>query len=213
MDLRTPPLNALRAFDAIVRTRSISEAAKALRVTQSAISQQQKSLEIYLGVRLFNREGKQLRLTETGTLYAKYINSMFDNLRLATTQLLHSHSQENVITVNTDINFASEWIIPRLSYFQKLHPTIEFRLSTPVIEVDFQACDIDAGIYYSEKEKAWPELESIKLFTLEKGNEIIPWKKDIKLPGAIYLVYPREVRGKRNFLHFKNWILAEVEKK
>src|SRR3990167_9838539 len=206
MDLRTPPLNALRAFDAIVRTRSISQAAKALRVTQSAISQQQKLLENYLGIQLFNREGKQLRLTNTGTLYAKYINSMFDNLRLATTQLLHSHSQENVITINTDTHFASEWMMPRLPHFQALHPKMECRLSTPVVEVDFQACDIDAGIYYSHQGAMWPELESVPLLSVKKEKNTVPWTKDITLPGVIYLVYPTEVKDKPKFIYLKDWL-------
>ncbi len=165
MDLKTPPLNALKAFDAIVRTENISQAAKLLHVTQSAISQQQKLLENYLGIRLFNRAGKQLKLTPCGEIYARNINAMFDNLRMATRQLLHNNHREDIITVNTSNWFATHWLMPHLDQFETQYPDIEFRVSTPIKEIDFYCDDIDAGIYYSLTPQ-WPQLKSMELMRL-----------------------------------------------
>lgn len=65
-----PPLTALRSFEAVARLGSISQAASELHVTHSAISQQIKLLENLLGLALFVREGRGLRLSENGRFYA-----------------------------------------------------------------------------------------------------------------------------------------------
>src|SRR5262249_3030918 len=66
---RLPPLNALRAFEAAARLGSFSAAAQELRVTDSAVSQQVRTLERYLGTRLFKRLPRGLLLTELGSTY------------------------------------------------------------------------------------------------------------------------------------------------
>ncbi|PPC76580.1 transcriptional regulator, partial [Pokkaliibacter plantistimulans] len=58
-----PPLPALRSFEAVARLGSVTLAATELFVTHSAISQQLRLLEDLLGVPLFIREGRGLRLT------------------------------------------------------------------------------------------------------------------------------------------------------
>ena len=67
MARRFPPLNALRAFEAAARLGSFSAAAQELRVTDSAVSQQVRTLERYLGTRLFKRLPRGLLLTELGS--------------------------------------------------------------------------------------------------------------------------------------------------
>ncbi|HAR05079.1 MAG TPA: LysR family transcriptional regulator, partial [Pseudomonas sp.] len=61
-----PPLNALRAFEAAARLGSLSEAARELHVTHGAISRQVKQLEEQLGVGLFVKEGRGVKLTDAG---------------------------------------------------------------------------------------------------------------------------------------------------
>ncbi len=63
---RLPPLNAIRVFEAAARHLSFTRAARELCVTQGAVSQQVKGLEEALGVRLFLRVDRGLRLTEEG---------------------------------------------------------------------------------------------------------------------------------------------------
>ncbi len=67
-----PPLNWLRAFEAAARHLSFTGAARELNMTQSAISQQIKSLEGHLGrPPLFHRRPKALELTSTGLTYLR----------------------------------------------------------------------------------------------------------------------------------------------
>ena len=63
---RLPPLNALRAFEAAARRGSFRDAATELHVTPAAISHQIKALEDHLGVALFRRLNREVRLTDQG---------------------------------------------------------------------------------------------------------------------------------------------------
>ena len=61
-----PPLNALRGFEAAARLGSFHQAAQELHLTQSAISQQIRSLETFLEQPLFHRSGRSVTLTDAG---------------------------------------------------------------------------------------------------------------------------------------------------
>ena len=64
----TPPLAALRAFEAVARLGSLSRAAAELHVTKSAVSHQLRALETDLGVPLLRRGGtvRRAETTEAG---------------------------------------------------------------------------------------------------------------------------------------------------
>ena len=55
MPRRLPPLNAIRAFEAVARNGSVTGAARELSVTQGAVSRHVASLENWLGAKLFTR--------------------------------------------------------------------------------------------------------------------------------------------------------------
>ena len=83
-----PPLNALRAFEAAARHRSMRDAALELHVTPAAVSQQVKSLEDYLGVQLFRRAGRGLILTAEAQASVARLREGFDALA-GTTEFEH----------------------------------------------------------------------------------------------------------------------------
>ena len=70
-----PPLNGLVAFEAVARHLSFTAAARDLRVTQAAISQQVKALEAHLGVGLVRRERPVIGLTAEGELLAAAVRT------------------------------------------------------------------------------------------------------------------------------------------
>ena len=74
MSKRLPPLNALRVFDAAARHLSFTKAAEELFVTQAAVSHQIKSLEDFLGLKLFRRRNRSLLLTEEGQSYFQAVS-------------------------------------------------------------------------------------------------------------------------------------------
>src|SRR5574338_1012433 len=71
-------LNALRAFEAVVRHMSFAKAAEELNVTPGAISQQIKLLEEYYEIRLFRREGRRIALTDDASKIVPTLTAGFD---------------------------------------------------------------------------------------------------------------------------------------
>ena len=82
-----PPLNSLKAFEATARLHSFTKAAEELNVTRAAVSQQVKSLEMYLDATLFERNGAQLILTQAVRDYLPVVSNVFQSLSAATQHL------------------------------------------------------------------------------------------------------------------------------
>jgi LysR family glycine cleavage system transcriptional activator len=147
MTARLPSLNGLRAFEAAARHLSFTQAAAELNVTQTAISHQIRRLEEELGIRLFIRKNRALALTPKARDYLPGVRAAFNDLRLATDQLLRK-DDDHVLTVSTLASLAAKWLLPRLTAFQEAHPGIDVRITTSTALVDFRGGDVDAAIRY-----------------------------------------------------------------
>jgi LysR family glycine cleavage system transcriptional activator len=147
MARRLPPLNALRAFEAAARHGSFSAAAQELRVTDSAVSQQVRTLERYLGTRLFKRLPRGLLLTDLGSTYLPTLTAGFDRLSEATSRL-RSGGVGGLLTVAALPAFASGWLLPRISRFRERYPRIDLLLKTGRALADFRREDIDVAIRF-----------------------------------------------------------------
>ncbi len=155
-----PPLNALRAFEAAARHQSFTRAAEELNVTQTAVSHQIRTLEERLGLKLFDRRGRALQLTEAAQNYLPSVRSAFDELHDATERLVRRDG-DATLTVSTLTSFAAKWLIPRLGGFQDRHPEISIRIATSMVSVDFDRDDIDVAIRYGRGD--WPGLRVDRL--------------------------------------------------
>src|SRR5215469_9420385 len=147
MTARLPSLNGLRAFEAAARHLSFTLAASELNVTQTAISHRIRRLEEELGIRLFVRQNRALALTPQAKDYLPGVRAAFNDLRLATDQLLRK-DDDHVLTVSTLASLAAKWLLPRLSQFQEAHPRIDVRITTSTGLVDFRGGGVDAAIRY-----------------------------------------------------------------
>ena len=147
MTARLPSLNGLRAFEAAARHLSFTQAASELNVTQTAISHQIRRLEEELGIRLFIRKNRALALTPKARDYLPGVRAAFNDLRLATDQLLRK-DDDHVLTVSTLASLAAKWLLPRLTAFQEAHPGIDVRITTSTALVEFKNGDVDAAIRY-----------------------------------------------------------------
>jgi len=123
--MTTPPLNALRAFEAVARLGSFRAAAGALFVTQSAVSHQIRNVEDWLGKPLFEREGNRTRLLPHGADLARSLAGSLAEIEAACNRA-RNISQALVIAAIPSI--AMCWLIPRLSRFRTAHPEIEIRI-------------------------------------------------------------------------------------
>ena len=155
-----PSLNGLRAFEAAARHQSFTRAAEELNVTQTAVSHQIRTLEERLGLKLFDRRGRALRLTEAAKNYLPSVRSAFDELYDATERLIRRDG-DTTLTVSTLTSFAAKWLVPRLGGFQDLHPEISIRITTSTAPVDFDRDDVDVAIRYGRGD--WPGLRVDRL--------------------------------------------------
>lgn len=150
---RLPPLNALRAFDAVVRTGSMAQAAAHLSVTPGAVSQQIRLLEDHVGGPLFDREGRTLTLTEAGRLGAPRVRAAFEELEKAVANMRPS-SRRHRLTISVAPSFAGKWLAPRLYRFQEAHPEVEVWISADSTRVDLNEGGVDLAIRYAPEGEA-----------------------------------------------------------
>ncbi|MBL8699349.1 MAG: transcriptional regulator GcvA [Alphaproteobacteria bacterium] len=158
---RLPPLHALRAFEAAARHLSFKAAAAELHVTPAAISHQIKALESELGVKLFRRLTREIRLTEEGHALAPSLRDGFDRLAAAVERVTQSPGRA-VLTLSTLTTVAMSWLVPRLPRFQALHPEIDVRVSTAQKIIDFTREEFDGALRHGVG--PWPGLARHKLF-------------------------------------------------
>ena len=129
--MKLPPLNQLRAFESAARHLSFTAAAAELNMTQSAVSQQIKSLEAYLGQPLFYRRPRALELTIMGLNYVPVVREAFQTLSRGTRMLVDGGTAQ-ALHIETNITFASYWLAPRLPRLYARHPNIHLHITTAI---------------------------------------------------------------------------------
>lgn len=108
-----PPLNALRAFEAAARAGGFARAAQELNVTPAAVSQQVRQLEQYLGVVLFERQGRGLALTDAGRAGLERLSRAFDLIGEAAAAW-RAGDTERELVIACDPGLSGLWLAPRL---------------------------------------------------------------------------------------------------
>lgn len=155
---RTLPLAALRTFESTARHLSFKIAAEELAVTPAAVSHQVRSLEEWLGVALFERLPRGVRLTPKGVRLFHTLHGALMDMAQVTGELRTAPSAGR-LTLTAPASFAALWLIPRLDRFYALHPDIHLRLDTSADTVDLQQdASVDVAIRYGAG--SYPELYS-----------------------------------------------------
>lgn len=155
------PLNGLRAFEASARHLSFTRAAIELCVTQAAVSQQVKVLEKRLGVSLFQRLPRGLKITAEGEALLPTVTSSFDQMA-TTLDRIEAGQVRELLFLGVVGTFAVGWLLPRLKDFQKQHPFIDIRVSTNNNRVDMAAEGLDFAIRFGQG--SWHGTDAFRLF-------------------------------------------------
>lgn len=146
MKMILPPLNSLRAFESAARHESFTSAARELAVTHGAISRQVALLEEHLGILLFERGHRQVRLTRAGSALRDEVTASLLRISAATARVRDRQDAGQRLRVSAPPAFSVRWLIPRLSVFQKDRPAIEVSLSSSVAAPDFGSGLYDLAI-------------------------------------------------------------------
>lgn len=144
---RLPPTNALVTFEAVARYLSFTQAARELGVSQAATSRQVRLLEEHLGVVLFNRARKRVRLTPAGQQLLEAVAMGLGHIA-TTANGLRRERHDRALTVATSLSFSAFWLMPRLPAFHAAYPEMELRLSTSNSERDWFADDVDVAVVF-----------------------------------------------------------------
>ncbi|MBU2294966.1 MAG: LysR family transcriptional regulator [Gammaproteobacteria bacterium] len=148
-----PPLNALRAFEAAARLNSISQAADELHVTHGAVSRQVRLLEEHLGVALFSKEGRGLKLTDAGIRLRDVSAEMFGRLRSTCAELQQGQADAPFVLACPG-SLLARWFIPRLDRLNRELPELRLQLSASEGELDPRRSGVDATLWFAEP--PWP---------------------------------------------------------
>lgn len=167
-----PPLNALRAFEATARLGSVSQAAEQLNVTHGAVSRQLKVLEEHLGVSLFVKEGRGLKLTDAGIRLRDTSSEAFDRLRNLCAELTKGQVDAPFV-LGCSGSLLARWFIPRLGRLNADLPDLRLHLSAGEGDLDPRRPGLDALLVFAEP--PWPvDMQVYELASERIGPVVSP---------------------------------------
>lgn len=149
MTSRLPPLNPLRAFEAAARHGSVSAAARELNVTHGAVSHQIRALEETLGVTLFERNRKRLRLSAQGARLLPSVSTAFAGIAEATAQLTRPATSGDLAIACVPA-LLSFWLLPRIDQFTEQFPDVHLTLVPSNDPARLRDPDLDIHILYGD---------------------------------------------------------------
>ncbi len=149
-------LTGLHAFRIVAHHGNFTGAAEALGLTQSAVSQRIKTLELELGVVLFKREHRGVRPTNEGLRLLSIVEPAMQQLHSAVGSLLDRKLKERV-RISSDFAFSSFWLLPRLSQLRsELNDEVEIEImasQVPPQDSD-NDCDLTIHVYPNNKRRS-----------------------------------------------------------
>jgi len=134
----------MEVFARVVELGGFSAAARAFRMSPSAVSKLVARLEARLGVRLINRSTRKLQLTPEGMAYYDRSVRILDDINAAEHEAAVGAIPRGRVRINTSVPFGLHWLLPLLPGFLKLHPgvSIDVSLTDTVVDLMEERADI-----------------------------------------------------------------------
>lgn len=169
-DAALPPLNALRSFEVTARLGGVGRAAEALHVTHGAISRQLRLLESHLGVTLFEREGRGLRLTPSGEVLHAASAAAFAQIRAGVADITRNQQPEALV-LGCSGSILARWMIPRLPQLQAALPHLTVHWSALDGSFSDQQAQLDAVLLLAEP--PWPTGWDVQELAPERVGAVV----------------------------------------
>jgi len=148
---RLPPLSALRAFEAAARHENFTRAADEVLLTQSAISRHVRALEEDLGVRLFERKNRSVRLTSDGRKLMEAVSMALSHVSLVAQEIRQQHGSGR-LRVGMLTSQASLYIVPRMAAFRREFPDLDVHIVSLERNPDPARDDFDISIVVGQQD-------------------------------------------------------------
>jgi LysR family glycine cleavage system transcriptional activator len=146
MRKRLPSTLALQAFEAAARHESYTRAAQELCLTQGAVCRQIASLEAYVGVPLFQRVRRGVRLTDAGLRYGRMVRQQLEAIERDTLSIM-AYQAGGVLELAVVPTFATRWLLPRLGDLRQACPGLQVNMTTRTRPFLFEDTEFDAALY------------------------------------------------------------------
>lgn len=182
-------LRQLRYFMEVAEREHVSEAAVHLHVAQSAVSRQIANLEGELGVSLFEREGRNIKLTQIGRIFLTHTEiamKAIDNAKKQIDEYLDP--ERGTIKIGFPTSLSNHLLPNVISAFKDKHPNIAFHLrqGSYIFLIDsVKKGDIDVA-FLGPVPKDDPDIESHILFT-ENILALLPLTHHLAKKESLYL--------------------------
>ncbi len=157
MRRKIPSTAALIAFESAARHESFTKAAEELSLTQGAVCRQIAGLEEFLGLALFRRSRRGVKLSEAGLAYSRRIATQLDAVERDTLAVM---GQQGAMAIELAVvpTFGTQWLLPRLKDFQRAHPEVTVHLTNRTRPFLFADTEFDAALYFGDAD--WSGTES-----------------------------------------------------
>jgi DNA-binding transcriptional LysR family regulator len=134
----------MEVFTRVVDLGGFSAAARAFRMTPSAVSKLVARLEARLGVRLINRSTRKLQLTPEGTAYYDRAVRILDEINTAEREAAIGATPRGRVRVNTSVPFGLQKLLPLLPGFLAQYPGVhvDVALTDTVVDLMEERADI-----------------------------------------------------------------------
>ncbi len=156
-----PTLGALMAFEAAATYRNFTRAGEDLGLTQSGVSRQVAALEQQLGLKLFERIGPRLVLSDAGRNYVQAITPLLDGLEEASIDLVRGSRSKDVLQIGVQDSLGSQWLVRRMPKFLKRFPDFAFNLVPLANDADFATSGVDIAVLRGRG--AWADAHAQRL--------------------------------------------------
>ncbi|MDR8525193.1 MULTISPECIES: LysR family transcriptional regulator [Shewanella] len=144
-----PDLNGMMLFAAVVRAKGFSQAAREIGMPKSTISRKVAQLEEQLGVRLLQRDTRNLSLTQVGALFYQHCSSINDEIEAAKATVENTHNDvSGLLRIAIPVSFSQELIATLCSGFLRLYPNVELDVQFTDSEVGLVGEGYDIAIKY-----------------------------------------------------------------
>ncbi|GAE32731.1 LysR family transcriptional regulator [Halalkalibacter hemicellulosilyticus] len=168
-------LRQLKYFMEVAKREHMTEAAEALHVAQSAVSRQIGNLEDELGVDLFVRQGRRVKLTPLGRIFLERTTEAMKLIESATREVEeHLEPEKGTVRITFPISMAAFTLPTAISRFRQKYPQAKFQLKQGIYYNLIE--DVVNGEYNMALLAPVPEDERVEGYTLftEEVVAIVP---------------------------------------
>jgi LysR family glycine cleavage system transcriptional activator len=165
-----PPLEWVRVFEAAARLGSFTAAGVELGLTQAAVSQRIRNLELRVGAQLFDRQVRGVSLSTQGEAWLPHVQAALSRLAHSTSNLFAAPRRK--ITVAASSSILELWIVPRLPSISRALPHLQLSFETIQRLPDYSRTEADLEFRFGNG--VWAEMNATRLYVEELAPVAAP---------------------------------------